>query len=104
MRSSRAFAGAAMAPKSRNSRSSLDARRMRWRPRRKLHMDSLGSGGAEADSRYLALGRRVNFKELAGLETGKAGDDVRRELLNFCVQVAHDCIVITARVLQRVLD
>src|SRR5271154_1671588 len=64
----------------------------------------LGGGAAEADFWRFALGRRADFEEFAGFDVEHAGDDVRRELNNFRVEVANDGVVIAARVLNTVLN
>src|SRR5579864_6185147 len=55
----------------------------------------------ELDLRGLAVGLR-GLKELARRETEHPGQNVRGERLNLRVQVAHHCVVITPRILNRV--
>src|SRR5579885_2547874 len=58
----------------------------------------------KADLGRFALGRCADFKEFTRFETEHAGEDVRRELLDFGVQVADDRVVIAPRVLHRIFD
>src|SRR5574340_271796 len=51
-----------------------------------------------------AFRRRAEFEKLARFEIEHAGDDVRWKLRDLRVEVAHHGVVITARVLNRVLD
>src|SRR5258706_2386690 len=53
-------------------------------------------GRAEADFGGFALGGGGNFAEFARLESEHVGEDIRGELLDFCVQVADHGVVIAA--------
>src|SRR5258708_27243324 len=53
-------------------------------------------GRAEADFGGFALGGGGNFEEFARLESEHVGEDIRGELLDFCVQVADHRVVIAA--------
>src|SRR5437899_4251726 len=65
---------------------------------------ALATRGLEADLGRLALGVTGELEELARREAERAGDQVRGELPDAGVQVAHHRIVVAARVLYRVLD
>src|SRR2546425_498663 len=69
-----------------------------------LASPALLSGGAEADLGHFTLGGHGHFKELARLEVEHPGEDVRGELRDFGVEVAHDGIVIAPRVLECVFE
>ena len=60
--------------------------------------------GAETYLGGFALGRSGDLEEIARLEIEHAGDDVRREFLNFGIQIADYRVVITARVLNGVFE
>ena len=62
------------------------------------------AGEVEADFGRFAFRGGSHFKEFARLEAEHAGKNTRRELLNLGVQVAHDGVVIAARVLHAVFD
>src|SRR6266849_2662509 len=59
---------------------------------------------AEADFGRLALCRRGDLEEFARLESQHVGENIRRELLDLGVQVAHHGVVIAPRVLHGVFD
>src|SRR5580693_6676116 len=61
------------------------------------------SSGLELHCYRLAVGS-IHFEKLPRLEAEHAGQNVSRERLNLGVQVAHDGVVITAGVLNRVLS
>src|SRR2546428_2064017 len=65
---------------------------------------ALLSGGAEADLGHFTLGGHGHFEEFARLEVEHPGEDVRGELRDFGVEVAHDGVVIAPRVLECVFD
>src|SRR6059036_4346924 len=64
----------------------------------------LAARGLEADLGGLALRFTAELEELARREAEGAGDQVRGELRDARVQVAHHRVVVAARVLHRVLD
>src|SRR5919197_3875893 len=62
------------------------------------------ASAGEAHTRNLALLRTLELEILTRPETQEAGDQRRREGLDRGVEVAHDCVVVTTRVLDGVLD
>src|SRR5437762_5934418 len=64
----------------------------------------LAARGLETDLGGLALRFTGELEELARREAERAGDQVRRELPDARVQVAHHRVVVAARVLHRLLD
>src|SRR2546422_10378870 len=54
--------------------------------------------------RSFTLGGHGHFEEFARLEVENPGEDVRGELRDFGVEVAHDGVVIAPRVLECVFD
>src|SRR5262245_52132968 len=80
--SERAAAGVAIVPTSASAATTAALRR----------------AGSEADLRGLALALTRQLEELARREAEGAGDEVRRELRDAGVQIAHDGVVVAARV------
>src|SRR5213594_2721619 len=91
MESSRAAAGPPVAPQRRKTPASARAK-------------VLAARGLEVDLGGLALRFTGELEELARREAEGAGDQVRGELRDARVQVAHHRVVVAARVLHRVLD
>src|SRR5579884_1826781 len=92
-------------PKPRTARHNLlAARNEPLAAGRDMPFSGRGRLRGKADLGRFALGRRADFKEFTRFEAEHAGEDVRRELLDFGVQVADDRVVIAPRVLHGVLD
>src|SRR5882724_8523466 len=75
--------------------------------KRRMRRLALGRGSCrriKADLRRFALGSGGYFEELARLETKHACKNIGGKLLNLGVQVAHDCVVVAARVLNVVFN
>src|SRR3981189_2439679 len=108
MRSSRAPAAETNSEKT--ARKRMDAHAGRWSLSRARFMRAaflLGrrrAGRVEAHLGRFAFGCSGHFEELARLEAEHVGKDVGRKLLNLGVEVAHDGVVVTPRVLHGVLD
>src|ERR1700693_1091698 len=59
---------------------------------------------AEAHLGNLALGWCADLEELARLEVEHARENIGRELRDFCIEVAHDGIVVAPGILEAVFD
>src|SRR5713226_8102923 len=106
MRSSRVLSAETVGKRRTANRAAAEDAPMRVRQTRLI------SGGApesrcwraEADFGSLALCRRGDLEEFARLESQHVGENIRRELLDLGVQVAHHGVVIAPRVLHGVFD